>query len=330
MNTWQKSSIPNYLSNKVRSYNNLVIVFLVVVLILGVLLSIRVGASNLPLNQIYSALFSGDGTSSAYQIINHVRIPRMLAALLAGSALSVAGLILQSVLNNSLASPNVIGVNAGAGLFAVLITAVFPAYYYLATIATFLGALIAVLIVYAIAKWTGASRMTIVLAGITVSTFLGAITDTVLTLVPDAAVSRTAFMIGGFSGVTMDKLTFASWFIILGLTVTMFASYDMKVLALGDETAKSLGINVTLLRYGLLIIAALLAGSAISFTGLIGFVGLIVPHAARFLMGSNDKYLTLVCALLGSIFTLYCDILARILFAPFEIPVGIRRHQQLE
>ncbi len=311
------------LNKNSRSYNAAVIALLAVFLVIGIFLSISIGSSRISLSEIISAIQQGDSKSKVYQIISFVRIPRTLAAVLAGCALSVSGVILQSVLNNSLASPNIIGVNAGAGLFTVLITAFFPSSLYFTATAAFLGALLAVLIVYFLAQKTGASRMTIVLSGIAVSSFIGAITDTVLTLKPDTAISRTLFLIGGFSGVTMEKVGFSTWFVISSLIIALILSYDMNILSMGDETAKSLGLHVTKLRFIFLILAALLAGSAISFAGLLGFIGLIVPHAARFLVGYDNRLLIPVSALLGSVFTLLCDLLARILFAPFEIPVGI-------
>lgn len=286
-------------------------------------MSISIGSSKIPLSEIISEMQQGDNTSKIYRIISFVRIPRTLAAVLAGCALSVSGTILQSVLNNSLASPNIIGVNSGAGLFAVLIAAFFPASLYFTTIAAFIGALIAVLLVYFIAQKTGASRMAIVLSGVAVSSFIGAITDTVLTLKPDTAVGRTAFLIGGFSGITMDKVSFAGCFILFAFIIALILGYDMNILTLGDESAKSLGLNVVRLRFIFLILSAMLAGSAISFAGLLGFVGLIVPHVSRFLVGYDNRILIPVSALLGSIFTLLCDLLARVLFAPYEIPVGI-------
>lgn len=165
--------------------------------------------------------------------------------------------------------------------------------------------------------------MAIVLSGVAVSSFIGAITDTVLTLKPDTMIARTAFLIGGFSGVTTDKVTFASVFIIFAFIVALILSYDMNILALGDESAKSLGLNIVRIRFTSLILAAILAGSAISFAGQIGFVGLIVPHVSRFLVGHDNRIVLPVSALIGSIFTLLCDLLARVLFAPYEIPVGI-------
>ncbi len=286
-------------------------------------MSISIGSAKIPLSEIISEMQQGNSTSKTYRIISYVRIPRTLAAVLAGCALSVSGAILQSVLNNSLASPSIIGVNSGAGLFTLLTAAFFPGSLYFTTIAAFIGALMAVLLVYYIARKTGASRMAIVLSGVAVSSFLGSITDTVLTLKPDTAIERTMFLIGGFSGITMDRLSFAGCFIIIAFIMALILGYDMNILALGDESAKSLGVNVVRLRFIFLILAAMLAGSAISFAGLLGFIGLIVPHTSRFLVGYDNKVLLPVSALLGSAFTLLCDLLARVLFAPFEIPVGI-------
>lgn len=306
-----------------KGYNIAVIAFLLIILALTVFLSMSIGSAKIPLSDIISAMRLADDSSNTYRIVKYVRIPRTMAAVLAGCALSVSGVILQSILNNSIASPNVIGVNSGAGLFTVLIAAFLPAGLYLTTIGAFIGAVLAVLLVYFIARKTGASRMAIVLSGVAVSSFIGAITDTILTLKPDTMIARTTFVIGGFSGITMDRLSFAGPFIAAALLVTLILSYDMNILALGDETAKSLGLNIAGFRFAFLILAALLAGSAVSFGGLIGFVGLIIPHVSRFFVGYDNRILIPTSALLGGIFTLLCDLLARVLFAPFEIPVGI-------
>ena len=285
--------------------------------------SICAGAVPISLGELWQALTTGDTASKAGRIIHFVRLPRTLAALLAGCALAVSGATLQTVLSNALASPNIIGVNAGSGLFTIALAAFFPAYVQYTPLAAFLGALFALLIVYGIACKTGASRMTIVLSGVAVSSFLGAFTDAILTFIPDTQMNRMAFLVGSFAGASMEQVKFAGGCILLGVAAAMVLSYDMNVLALGEETASSLGMRTGLYRMAFLAIAALLAGSAVSFSGLIGFVGLIVPHAARVLVGQDNRYLIPLCALLGGAFTLGCDIAARTLFAPFEIPVGI-------
>ncbi|MHB8063418.1 MAG: FecCD family ABC transporter permease, partial [Ruminiclostridium sp.] len=135
--------------------------------------------------------------------------------------------------------------------------------------------------------------------------------------------SRIDFMIGGFSGVSVNNIKYAAIFIVLGLIVSLLLSYDMKVLSLGDKVASSLGLNVKLYRFIFIIVATLLAGSAVSLAGLLGFIGLIVPHSTRLIIGKANNLLIPACALLGASFTLICDLISRTAFAPYEIPVGI-------
>ncbi|MDY4611215.1 MAG: iron ABC transporter permease [Sphaerochaetaceae bacterium] len=295
---------------------------LVLVMALAVV-SVCIGAAGIGLSQLWDVLVGRDTASSAYRIVMYVRLPRTLAAVLAGMALAVAGAILQVVLNNPLAGPNIIGVNAGAGLSTMLLTAFFPAYLRYTPVAAFVGSFAAVMLVYGLARRTGASRMTIVLAGVAVSSLLSACTDTIITLVPDVQFGRMDFLIGSFSSATMDQVRFAVGYILVGCVVALFLGYDMNVLALGDDAASSLGLRVKGCRLLLLAVAALLAGSAISICGLIGFVGLVVPHIARMLVGHDNRYLVPVSATLGAASTLACDMLARTLFAPYELPVGI-------
>ncbi len=323
MNTSPKSSIRISLNRESPRFRAALIAASGAALILLAAVSLCAGAVPIDLRSIWAVISGADTDSKAYQIFQYVRLPRTLAAALAGGALACAGTVLQTVLNNALASPNVIGVNAGAGLFAIILSALFPQWLGFSPLAAFLGALIAAALVYLIAVRTGASRMTIVLAGVAVSSILSAFTDTILTLYPDAQAGRTEFLIGSFSGVTMDNVKLAGACILFGIAACLVLSYDMNVLSLGDSTAMSLGMRTGVYRMIFLILAALLAGSAVSFSGLIGFVGLIVPHAARFLAGRDNRVLIPLCALLGGAFTLGCDILARVLFAPYELPVGI-------
>ena len=323
MNTSLKSYILKYSNKDSVKYKLFIIILSACLLLALFVISICVGSAGIPVRDVLSSIFGFAPDSRFYSIINYVRLPRSAAAVLAGSSLAVSGAILQTVLNNSLASPNIIGVNAGAGMFAIVLSAMFPEMILFTPVAAFAGTLSAALSVYFIAKKTGASRMTIVLAGIAVSSFLGAVTDLIITLYPDSQMSRIAFMIGGFSNISMENIGLCVWIIILGLVSACLFSHDMNIMALGDDTAKSLGLRTEVYRMVFLIIAAVLAGSAVSFAGLLGFVGLIVPHAARFFIGSDNRFLIPLCIFGGGAFTLFCDILARVLFAPFEIPVGI-------
>lgn len=222
-----------------------------------------------------------------------------------------------------LASPNIIGVNAGAGFAVVLSLAIFPTTFGVRSLAAFIGALAAVMLVYFIARKTGASKITLVLAGVAISSLFNAGTDTVTTFVPDTLSGLSDFRIGGLEGISLGVLSPAWVLIIAGIAAVILLGHDIDVLALGDSTAFTLGMNVKLLRFVLLTLAALLAGAAVSFSGLLGFIGLIIPHIAEKLTGSSHTLKIPVCALMGAVFTSMCDLLARTLFAPHEIALGI-------
>lgn len=294
-----------------------------VLLLILTVISLCVGAVRLNLGQIFEVLFRGGRDSAAARILLHVRLPRTAAAVFAGMGLAGAGVIIQTMLNNPLAGPNIIGVNAGAGFAAVLFCALLPTSALMIPIGAFLGALATVLLVYQIAKRTGASRITLVLAGVAVNSLFNAFTDTVHTLVPEALVGGNSFRIGGLATLSVKVLWPACILIILGLLFAFLMRNELDLLALGDDTAVSLGLNVKRYRFLLLMAAACLAGASVSFAGLLGFVGLLVPHMARFWVGSESRFLLPLSALLGGIFLTFCDTLARVVFAPFELPVGI-------
>lgn len=265
----------------------------------------------------------GDAPEAAKRILVYIRLPRTCAALLAGAALAVAGAVIQTVLHNPLASPGILGVNSGAGLAVAVACALVPAAQRFTPVIAFFGALVAVLVVMTLAHCTGASRMTVVLAGVAISNIFSAGIDAVVTVVPEALGGVSDYRIGGFSGVTMARLFPAAGMIGVSLLAVFTMARQMDVLALGSETARSLGLSVGPVRFFLLVLAAALAGAAVSFAGLLGFVGLIVPHAMRCLVGEESGPLMAASALGGAGFVTLCDLLARMLFAPFELPVGV-------
>lgn len=286
------------------------------------LLSMCLGAVGLTPAEVIAGLLGrapGAGTS----IMLYVRLPRTLGCLLAGAALACAGAILQTVLGNPLAAPNIIGVNSGAGLGAALCCALVPAASAAVPAAAFAGAFAGVLLVLGIAERAGASRITLVLSGVAISGMFSACIDGVLTVFPDALVGYSDFRIGGMANLTMDRLAPAAWMILPCLALSMLLANEMDVLALGSDTAQSLGLPVRRVRTVLLALAAALAGAAVSFTGLLGFVGLIAPHIARRLVGSESRSLLPACALGGAALLTLCDVAARVLFAPYELSVGV-------
>lgn len=299
------------------------VTFLFGATVLLALLSLCLGPVAIEPGEVIRTLTGRGGDGTAKQIIWFVRLPRTCGCLLAGAALAVSGSILQSVLSNSLAAPNVIGVNAGAGLAVALCCAAMPTAVVLTPIAAFSGAFGGAMLVLFLAERTGASKITVVLAGMAVSSIFNAGIDVVITLVPDALNGYSDFRIGGFAHAMMSRIAPASWIILAGIILACSLHNELDLLSLGSETAQSLGLSVRSLRVLFLALSAALAGAAVSFSGLLGFVGLLVPHMARSIVGEENHILLPVTALGGAAMLTACDLLARILFSPFEFPVGI-------
>lgn len=292
------------------------------VCILAVAASLCLGAAAVSPAALFRAALEGTGTTAG-RIFWFVRLPRTVACLLAGAALSVAGCVIQNVLANPLASPNIIGVNAGAGLAVTVCCAMGWLSGWVMAAAAFGGAFLAVVTVSAAARLAGASRTTVVLAGVAVNAFLGAISDTVTNLVPDAAVLGSDFRVGGFGSVVSARLIPAGILILLALGALWLLANELEVLSLGEDAARSLGLDAAGMRALFLALAAVLCGAAVSFAGLLGFVGLIVPHAVRRIAGTRCDRLIPLCALWGGAFVTVCDLAARLIFRPMELPVGI-------
>lgn len=289
--------------------------------LLAGVLSLLLGASALSPAQLWQAL--GNPESTAGRILWLIRLPRTAGCLLSGGALAVSGCVIQSVLVNSLASPNIIGVNAGAGLAVTVCCALGVLSGWVIAGASFLGAAMAVALVVLCGSGTGASRTTVILSGVAINAFLGGLRDAVTNLIPNAGVLSSDFRVGGFSSVNVSRLIPAGILIVLGLILVYLLRNELDVLGLGDETARALGMNVGRMRTVLLGLAALLAGASVSFAGLLGFVGLIVPHTARRFVGSESRLLLPLSALGGAALVTSADVMARLAFAPYELPVGI-------
>ncbi|MDR0501466.1 MAG: iron ABC transporter permease [Coriobacteriales bacterium] len=294
-----------------------------IALVLVSIIAFVVGSSSVGIADIWTLISGGELRASAYSILVNVRLPRILAALLAGAALAAAGAIIQAVLDNPLASPNIIGINSGAGLFVLLAASLFPGLLWLGPVAAFAGAMVTALLIFAISVGTNASRLTVVLAGIAITAIFGAGMNTILIINPDAYIGSSTFLVGGLGKVMLSDIVWPSAYIIAGLVLAVLASGKLNIMALGDQTAHSLGMHVSRTRLLMLALAAMLAGAAVSFAGLLGFAGLIVPHLMRFAIGHNNRLVVPLSALGGAIFVLLCDTCARVFFAPYEIPVGI-------
>lgn len=292
------------------------------ILAAAVLLSLSLGAARLSPAQLWQALVSGPDNTAGY-IFWYVRLPRTVGCLLAGAALAVSGGVIQRVLHNSLASPSIIGVNAGAGLAVTVCCAAGLFSGWIIAGAAFFGAMVAVLLIVLAAEKAGASRTTVILGGVAVNAILNALSEAITVLIPEAGMLAGDFRVGGFSAVSWPRLLPAAAMILLALGVIFSLGNMLDVLSLGEETAQGLGLPVRTVRTILLILAASLAGAAVSFGGLLGFVGLIIPHAVRKFAGSESRYLLTLSAILGGAFVALCDVTARMAFTPYELPVGI-------
>ena len=293
------------------------------VLLLSVILGILLGSTKISLSDMLGAIVRGDYQSTEARILLYVRLPRVLGSLICGIALAVSGAVIQGVLANRLASPSIIGVNAGAGLAVTLCSAFGIIGGWQLSLFSFLGAFFAVMIVSTGAKKWGASRGTVILLGVALNAFLGAVSDTVKTFIPEVSIISNDFRVGDFSSVTYAKVIPAAVAIIVAVIVLQTFASDLDVLTLGDENAKGLGLNTGVMRIVFLMLSALLAGAAVSVCGLLSFVGLLVPHAVRRIATSKAKHLVPLSALFGAGFVTFCDTLARVVFAPYELPVGI-------
>lgn len=306
---------------KKHKYSSFLI--LIISLFLLVFLSIRLGSSNLTTSEFFGAILKKEGFETQSAIIYALRAPRMLAALLAGVGLSISGVLLQAITNNPLAGPNIIGVNAGAGFSVLICLVFFPTAIYAISPAAFLGAFMTTVLIIALSQKAGSNSSTIILAGIACSSIFQAGISFLCTLDTDAVVSYTAFSVGGFAGVTMEKLYIPAIFIILSLVGALIFSAKINALCLGDSLAKSLGIKVKTVRICAMIFASLSAAAVVSFAGLLGFIGLMVPHITRKITGANVTRQLILAPVLGGNLVLVADILSRILLAPTEIPVGV-------
>lgn len=280
------------------------------------------GTMQIAVPDIFHVLFNDDG-SSARLVIWDIRLPRMIVAALVGVNLALAGAILQGVMSNPLADPTIIGISAGAGLAGITILILFPEYQVLVPIAAFIGALAAAIIIYVLAWKGGIQPLRIILAGVAVAAFLGAGISALMVFYSDRVHGALTFMNGSLSARSWPDVATILPYSVFGVAAATFMSERLNILVLGDDTARGLGLNVEATRLGLTAVAALLAASAVSVVGLLGFVGLIIPHAVRLLIGNNHKFLFPGSILLGAAVVMFSDTFARTAFSPTEIPVGI-------
>ncbi len=301
----------------------LFIIGALIVLLAAIVAGFLFGSSSVSAGDLFTWATGGEISNSAKSILVNVRLPRVLSAVLAGAALACAGAIIQAVLDNPMASPNIIGINSGAGLAVLVAASLFPNVEWVGPIAAFAGAVATALIVFAISLSSGTSKLTVILAGIAITSIFSAGMNTILIVNPDAYIGSSTFLVGGLSSVKMKDILWPAAYIACALPIAFISSGRLNLMSLGDTTAHSLGMHVQGTRLAMLALASVLAGAAVSFAGLLGFVGLIIPHLVRFFVGHDNRVVLPLSSIVGSAFVVICDLLARVMFAPYELPVGI-------
>ncbi|WP_445150267.1 FecCD family ABC transporter permease [Baekduia sp. Peel2402] len=296
-----------------------------VVLVVAAALSLTLGAVHVPLHTVIDALTGRAEEGPLREIIVSLRVPRMVEAIVVGAALGVAGVLLQGALGNPLASPDIVGITGGAGFGAILILLAFPGSVALLPVgALFFGAL-AGAIVLAIA-WSGAhagATSRLILAGIAVAALFGAGTTSLMVAFSDRVQSAVLWMAGGLSSDGWSDMEVAWPYFLVGFLAAAVLARPLDRLALGDDVAESLGAHPKRIRLAAVIAATLLASAAAALVGLLGFLGLVIPHLVRLAGGTaSHRFVMGASALVGAALLLVGDTLARTVLAPIELPVG--------
>ena len=260
-----------------------ILIFSIILLLFAAMLGIALGSAKISLADAILALFGVDNGENSLLIVTSLRLPRTLGGVFAGAALAVSGLLLQTSTANDLTAPSIVGINSGAGFFVMLLLCFFPTLSDIMPAASFLGAVAAALLVIGLSRQR--SRTVLVLAGVAVGALFGSGISFLSLLYPDVLASYTAFSVGGLSGVYFEDISIPVLIILLFLVIAFTLTPRLNLLALGDDMAASMGVKVTRLRTTAVIVSAVLASAAVSYIGLVGFVGLIIPHLCRRLVG---------------------------------------------
>ncbi len=323
-----------------KSYS-FTLVLLLVLLIAACVLSACIGAVKISASELWSIIAYRTGLSSATDfapqqeaVFLNIRLPRVLLATLVGSSLAVAGSTLQGLFRNPLAEPGLIGISSGASLFAVMMivlehrffgfmTATFG--YYALAIAAFIGACITTFVVYRLAVGNGkADITTLLLAGIAINALAGSFTGLLTYMSTDEQLRNITFWsLGSLGGASWKTVSGILPFVLVSLLALPFFSKSLNVLALGESQAGHMGINVSLLKKLIIVLATMGVGASVAVSGMIGFIGLVIPHILRMAFSADHRLVVPGSALLGATVLVLADVVARTLFAPAELPIGI-------
>lgn len=294
-----------------------------VLLILLFFIAIRTGSIDISFSKLMSGLFVKRNPDVA--TIWDLRFPRVIIAMLAGAAISTSGALLQSVMKNPLTDPGIIGISSAASFVAVIISSFFPAMYFSIPFFAVLGGLAAYLLIYLLAWDGGANPVKLILVGVALNiTFSGLSEFCKASVGKGASLSRVQSIVeGNIAQKTWADVNLLFWYVLIGLIVAFLLAKKCNILSLEDKTARGLGVNVDRDRFIVAIVAIVIVSISTATVGVIGFLGLIVPHIAKLLVGSDHKVKLPYTMLLGAVMLLLSDTVGRAMFAPYEIPAAI-------
>jgi len=301
----------------------LVVVLALVALVVAAVIGLTVGTKFVPLSTVLDAILRFDG-SDLQLVARESRIPRTVLGIVVGLALGAAGAVMQGLTRNALADPGILGVNAGASVAVALAVAAlgisdFPQLMAFAL----LGACATTIAVVLLGAAGGGSPVTLVLSGVALAAVLGGVTTALVLLNPHSFLQMRSWESGALAGRDLSILTVAGPAIALGLVLAFALTRGLDVLALGDDTAASLGVKIGTLRTGAVASVTLLAGTATAVAGPVAFLGLAAPHIARGAVGASQKAIVPLAAVIGAIVVVLGDVVGRVIIAPQEVPVGI-------
>jgi len=302
-------------------------VALALALVAAVILGVRFGSVALSTGEVVDVLLGGGGAVER-DIVLGLRLPRVLLAGLVGGGLALAGVTFQAVLRNPLAEPYILGISGGASVATVIVLSLgwAAAGSWLMPVAAFVGAVSAIAVVFRVATATGRAMdvRVLLLAGVVVAAFFTACIMFVLAISPARTVqSAVLWMMGSLAAANWTSVATAALYTIPAGTVLMGLARPLNLMAIGDETAHYLGADVEGVKRAALLLAALVTAAGVAVAGVIGFVGLVVPHGVRLLIGSDHRALIPLAFLAGATFLMLADLAARVALAPTEIPVGV-------
>lgn len=307
-----------------KSRNWIIVVITFSLTVVAAIIAIGMGSVSIPIPDIVKTIFGSTSEATHETIILDIRMPRVLLAMIIGANIAISGAILQAVMGNPLADPGLTGVTSGAAACVLVIMLAMPEYTQFIPIAAFVGGLIAAAIVYALAwRRNGISPITIILSGVAVNALCGGGIGFLTIIYSDRLPSAVQWLNGSLAAKGNNALFMIFPYAIVGWILSFFAIRKANIIRLGDQVASNLGENVNKIRILLSLLAVFLAAISVAAIGMIGFVGLVVPHMARLLVGSNYKFMLPMSMALGALVLLIADTGGRTLFAPLDIPAGI-------